>query len=67
MAKYTAPLDEATRQRILALPKGVKFSAFMKKAICIFVEELEKNPDLTPDNFIITVSARKDHTDRKKP
>lgn len=60
MAKYTAPIDEELRQRILALPKGVKFARFMEKAIEIFVEELEKNPELEPDNFIITVSAQKD-------
>jgi hypothetical protein len=66
MAKYTAPIDEDTRQRILALPKGIHFSAFMRKAISVFVEELEKNPDLKPENFIITVSARKDSSDRKR-
>jgi hypothetical protein len=55
MAKYTAPIDEDTRQRILALPKGVKFAAFMKKAIGVFVEELEKNPDLKPDDFTIAL------------
>jgi hypothetical protein len=38
----------------------------MRKAIAIFVEELEKNPDLLPENFIITVSARKDPEDRKR-
>ena len=66
MAKYTATIDEDTRQRILALPKGVHFSAFMRKAITVFVEELEKNPDLQPENFIITVSVRKDASDRKR-
>ncbi|MFZ5998279.1 MAG: hypothetical protein ACOYW7_12445 [Nitrospirota bacterium] len=60
MAKYTAPIDEDLRQRILALPKGVKFANFMKKAIEVFVEELEKDPTLKPENFVITVSARKD-------
>lgn len=60
MAKYTATIDEDTRQRILALPRGVHFSAFMQKAITVFVEELEKNPDLTPENFLITCRARKD-------
>jgi hypothetical protein len=60
MAKYTAPIEEEMRQRIIALPKGVKFSHFMKKAITAFVEELEKNPTLKPDNFIISVSERKD-------
>lgn len=60
MAKYTAPIDEDLRQRILSLPKGVKFANFMKKAIEVFVEELEKDPELEPENFIITVSARKD-------
>lgn len=66
MAKYTAPIDEDTRQRILALPKGIHFSSFMRKAITVFVEELEKDPDLQPENFIITVSARKDVSDRKR-
>jgi hypothetical protein len=60
MAKYTAAISEDTRQRILSLPRGVKFGAFMEKAIDIFCEELEKNPQLKPENFIITVSARKD-------
>jgi hypothetical protein len=66
MAKYTASIDEDTRQRILALPKGVHFSAFMRKAITVFVEELEKDPGLQPEHFIITVSARKDASDRKR-
>lgn len=66
MAKYTAPIDEETRQRILALPKGIHFPAFMKKAIGIFVEELEKDPHLQPENFVITVTARKDTSDRKR-
>ena len=66
MAKYTATIDEYTRQRVLALPKGTHFPAFMRKAITVFVEELEKNPDLKPENFIITVSERKDTSDRKR-
>jgi hypothetical protein len=66
MAKYTASIDEDTRQRILALPKGIHFPAFMRKAIMVFIEELEKNPDLQPENFIITVSARKDVSERKR-
>jgi hypothetical protein len=66
MAKYTATIDEDTRQRILALPKGIHFSAFMRKAITVFVEELEKDPDLEPENFIITLTARKDVSDRKR-
>ncbi len=60
MAKYTATIDEDTRQRIHALPRHVNFSSFMRKAISIFVEELEKNPDLRPENFVITHSAQKD-------
>ena len=64
MAKYTATIDEDTRQRIHALPRKLHFSAFMRKAITIFVEELEKNPELEPGNFIITVSARKDVSDK---
>ncbi|MBI5102416.1 MAG: hypothetical protein HZB33_11345 [Nitrospirae bacterium] len=67
MAKYTASIDEATRQRIQALPGRVHFPAFMRKAIAIFVEELEKNPDLEPENFIITHTARKDRTGKKGP
>jgi hypothetical protein len=66
MAKFTATIDEGTRQRILALPKGIHFPAFMRKAITIFVEELEKDPDLKPENFIITKTARKDASDRKR-
>jgi len=66
MAKYTATIDENTRQRILALPKGIHFSAFMRKAMNVFVEELEKDPDLQPENFIITLTARKDASDRKR-
>ena len=65
MAKYTTKIDEDTRQRILALPRGVKFSAFMRKAIAIFVEELERDPELQPENFIITRTARKDVSDKK--
>ncbi|MBI5635073.1 MAG: hypothetical protein HZA15_16515 [Nitrospirae bacterium] len=66
MAKYTASIDEETRQRIHALPGRVHFADYMKKAISIFVEELEKNPDLGPENFIITASARKDKTYKEK-
>jgi hypothetical protein len=66
MAKYTATIDEDTRQRIHALPRGIHFSAFMRKAITIFVEELEKHPDLRPENFIITHTARKDTADKKE-
>jgi hypothetical protein len=64
MAKYTATISEDTRQRIHALQRKVRFSAFMRRAIDIFVEELEKNPELEPGNFIITVSARKDTSDK---
>jgi len=66
MAKYTASIDENTRQRILALPKGVHFSEFMRKAIAVFVEELEKDPDLEPENFQITVTAQKDRTANRR-
>jgi hypothetical protein len=59
MAKYTATIDEDTRQRIHALPRAVHFSAFMRKAILVFVEELEKNPDLEPGDFVITRSSQK--------
>ena len=66
MAKYTATIDENTRQRILALPKGIHFSAFMRKAMIIFVEELEKDPALQPENFIITITDRKDVSNKKR-
>jgi len=66
MAKYTATISEDTRQRIHALPRNLHFSSFMRKAITIFVEELEKNPELEPGNFMITVSARKDTSDKNK-
>ena len=49
-----------------SVPKRGKFSAFMKKAIIIFIEELEKDPDLKPENFIITRTARKDVSDKKR-
>jgi len=65
-AKHTVTIDEDTRQRIHTLPRGINFSAFMRKAINIFVEELEKNPDLEPENFIITCTARKDTSDKKR-
>lgn len=65
MAKYTATIDEDTRQRIQALPGRLHFSAFMRKAITISVEELEKNPDLRPEDFIITHTARNDTADKK--
>lgn len=48
MAKYTATIDEGTRQKTQALLGRVNFSAFMRKAITIFVEELKKNPVLGP-------------------
>jgi hypothetical protein len=66
MAKYTTKIDEETRQRILALPRSVKFSAFMRKAIAVFVDELEKDPDVQPENFIIIRTARKDASDRTR-
>jgi len=66
MAKYTTTISEDTRQRIHALPRKLHFSGFIRKAINIFVEELEKNPELEPGNFIITVSARKDTSDKYK-
>jgi hypothetical protein len=66
MAKYTASIDEDTRQRIHALPRRVKFSAFMRKAITVFVEELEKDPELLPENFVISATARKDASKRTK-
>jgi len=66
MAMFTASIDEGTRPRIHALPGREHFPAFMRKAITIFVEELEKDPDLGPENFIITVSARKDPADKQR-
>ena len=65
MAKYSATIDENTRQRILGLPRRANFPALMRKAIAVFVGELEKDPDLLPENFIITRTARKDAPDRK--
>ena len=62
MAKYTTTISEDTRQKIHALHRKRNISDFIKKAIDIFVEELEKNPELEPENFIITVSARKDRS-----
>ncbi len=38
MAKYTATIDEDTRQRSQALPGRIRFPAFMRKAITIFVD-----------------------------
>ena len=62
MAKFTTTISEDKRQRIHALQRKKSISDFMRKAINIFVEELENNPELEPENFIITVSARKDKT-----
>ncbi len=65
MAKYTAPISEKLRQRILGLPRGVKFGDFMEKAMLVFVEELEKNPDLRPENFSIAMIELKDGAKKK--
>ena len=64
MAKFTTTISEDTRQRIQALQRKKSISDFVRKAINIFVEELEKNPELEPGNFLITVSARKDPSDK---
>ena len=66
MAKYTATIDEDTRQRIQALPGRVDFSASMRKAITIFVEELEKDHDLLPESFIIAHTARSSAAGKRK-
>ena len=66
MAKYTAPISEDIRQRILALPRGVKFPAFMERAITLFVEELEKDPELTPEDFMLARTERKATAGKKK-
>ncbi len=66
MAKYTAPISEDIRQRILALPRGVKFPAFMERAITLFVEELEKNPELTPEDFVLARTDHKANPGKKK-
>jgi hypothetical protein len=66
MAKYTASIDENTRQRILALPKGIHFSAFMRKAIIAFIEELENDPDLEPDDFNIVRTGLKGGRDNTR-
>jgi hypothetical protein len=46
-------------------PRRIRFSAFMRKAITIFVGELEKIPDLRREGFTITQTARKDTADKK--
>jgi hypothetical protein len=66
MAKYTATIDEDTRQRIQALPGRVYVSASMRKAITIFVEELEKDPDLLPASFIIAHTSRSSAAGKRK-
>ncbi len=66
MAKYTATIDENTRQRIHALPRAAHFSAFMRKAIMVFVEELEKDPELEPGDFVIARTARNNASDEKR-
>ncbi len=66
MAKYTATIHEDTRQRILSLPRRIHFSDFIREAITVFVEELEKDPDLRPEDFIITRTARIDRADKGK-
>ena len=66
MAKYTTTIDEVTRQRIHTLPKIVNFSPFIRKAINTFLDELEKDPEAQPENFIITYSARKDTSGKKR-
>jgi hypothetical protein len=66
MAKYTAPISEDMRQRIIALPRGVKFAAFMDRAIALLVDELEKDPELTPEHFVITCTARKNTSAKKR-
>jgi hypothetical protein len=65
MAKYTATIDEDTRQRIHALPRAAHFSAFMRKAIMVFVEELEKDPELEPGDFIIARRTPRSISDRE--
>jgi hypothetical protein len=66
MAKYTTTIDEETRQRILALPRGVHFSDFIRKAISVFIEKLEQDINLKPEDFIITRTERKDASDKKR-
>lgn len=66
MAKFTTTISEDTRQRIHALPRNLRFSDYVRKAINIFVEELEKNPELEPGNFKITVSDLKDTSYKHK-
>ena len=65
IAKYATTIDEDTLHRILALPGRISSSAFMRKAVTIFVEKLEKNLDPQPGNFIITHTARKETADKK--
>lgn len=66
MAKYTAPISEDLRQRILALPRGVKFPAFIERAIALFLEELEKDPELTPEDFVLARTERKASSGKRK-
>jgi len=48
------------------LPRGVKFPAFMERAITLFVEELEKDPELTPEDFMLARTERKATPGKKK-
>ena len=66
MAKFTTTISEDTRQRIHALQRKKSISDFVRKAINVFLEELEKNPALEPENFIITVSARTDRSGKDR-
>jgi hypothetical protein len=38
----------------------------MRKAITVFIEELENDSDIKPENFIITKTDRKDASDIKR-
>ncbi|HAM51451.1 MAG TPA: hypothetical protein DCP92_12465 [Nitrospiraceae bacterium] len=66
MAKYMATIDEDTRQRIQALPGHISLLVFMRKALTVFVEELEENPDFRPKDFIITPTARQGAANKKR-
>jgi len=62
----SARLRLTSRRWSQFLRHSYQLSAFLRKAINIFVEELEKNPDLAPEHFIITCTARKDISDKKR-
>ena len=65
-SKESAARARAGIKKRTGKPKGSqnKIPADLKQRILDLLEELEKNPALEPGNFIITVSARKDPSDK---